>query len=43
MDLILKIFDFLLHIDTYLADIIQQYGTLTYAILFVVIFIERCV
>jgi membrane-associated protein len=40
MDFILKIFDFLLHIDTYLADIIQRYGAWTLALLFIVIFME---
>ncbi len=33
-------FDMLLHMDEYLAQIINQFGTLTYALLFVVIFIE---
>jgi membrane-associated protein len=32
--------DMLLHMDEYMAQIIQQYGALTYGILFVVIFIE---
>ena len=32
--------DLILHIDDYLAMFIQQYGTLTYAILFVIIFCE---
>ena len=35
-----SILDFILHIDTYLGQFIQQYGTLTYAILFAVIFCE---
>jgi membrane-associated protein len=35
-----SIVDFVLHIDRYLGIFIQQYGTLTYAILFVVIFCE---
>lgn len=35
-----NIIDFLLHVDRYLGEFIQQYGTLTYAILFVVIFCE---
>jgi membrane-associated protein len=34
------IIGFLLHIDVYLTQIIQQYGTLTYIILFLVIFVE---
>jgi membrane-associated protein len=40
MDLINKILDIALHLDRYLSAIIQQYGLWTYAILFVVIFIE---
>ncbi|HUT07336.1 MAG TPA: DedA family protein [Candidatus Latescibacteria bacterium] len=40
MELINKILDFALHLDKYLSAIIQQYGLWTYAILFVVIFIE---
>ncbi len=32
--------DFLIHLDVYLGQIISTYGILTYAILFVVIFIE---
>ena len=40
MELINKIIDIALHLDRYLSAIIQQYGLWTYAILFVVIFIE---
>ena len=40
MELIDKIIDIALHLDRYLSAIIQQYGLWTYAILFVVIFIE---
>jgi membrane-associated protein len=40
MDIIKKIIDIALHLDRYLSAIIQQYGLWTYAILFVVIFIE---
>jgi membrane-associated protein len=40
MELIKKILDIALHLDRYLSAIIQQYGLWTYAILFVVIFIE---
>jgi membrane-associated protein len=35
-----KIVDIVLHLDRYLSAIIQQYGLWTYAILFVVIFVE---
>lgn len=34
------IVDFILHIDSHLAEIISQYGVVTYAILFGIIFIE---
>jgi len=40
MDLIKFLVDLILHLDKYLAAIIQQYGTLTYLLLFVVIFCE---
>jgi membrane-associated protein len=40
MDIVKKIIDIALHLDRYLSAIIQQYGLWTYAILFVVIFIE---
>ncbi|MEI2692170.1 MAG: DedA family protein [Anaerolineae bacterium] len=40
MDLISQLFDFILHIDTYLSQIIAQYGAWTLAVLFVIIFIE---
>jgi membrane-associated protein len=32
--------DFLLHVDVYLTDFVKQYGTLTYGILFGIIFAE---
>jgi len=35
-----EIFDFLLHVDSHLEQIIASYGTLTYAILFLIIFAE---
>jgi membrane-associated protein len=40
MDLIRQLVDFILHIDEHLKIIIEQYGTLTYAILFLIIFCE---
>jgi membrane-associated protein len=40
MELVKKLIDIALHLDKYLSAIIQQYGLWTYAILFVVIFIE---
>jgi membrane-associated protein len=40
MDFIMTLIDFVLHIDTYLSDIIANYGAWTYALLFVVVFLE---
>ncbi|MCX7772932.1 MAG: DedA family protein [Clostridia bacterium] len=40
MDIITHLINFILHIDVYLAQIVQQYGVLTYVILFVIIFCE---
>jgi len=40
MDLIHQFVDFFLHLDKHLGDIIQNYGTLTYGILFAIIFCE---
>lgn len=37
---IVSIIDFILHIDVHLAEIISQYGVITYAILFGIIFVE---
>jgi membrane-associated protein len=40
MDWILKIIDFILHVDVYLNDFILRYGGWTYGLLFFVIFLE---
>ena len=40
MELLQTIFDFFLHLDVYLNEIIQNYGVWTYALLFLVIFME---
>jgi len=40
MELLKKILDIALHLDKYLSAVIQQYGLWTYAILFLVIFVE---
>ncbi|MGR9088015.1 MAG: DedA family protein [Gammaproteobacteria bacterium] len=40
MDYLALILDFVLHINTHLAAIFAQYGTLTYIILFAIIFCE---
>ncbi len=40
MELLRQFVDFFLHLDTHLAEIIADYGTWTYAILFLIIFVE---
>lgn len=40
MDLFNQAFDFLLHINSHLAAIFSEYGTITYAILFLIVFCE---
>jgi membrane-associated protein len=40
MGFLLKVVDFVLHVDVYLSDIISNYGAWTYGILFFVIFME---
>lgn len=40
MEIIKNIIDFVLHIDVHLGAIISQYGVITYAILFGIIFVE---
>ncbi|HSI10222.1 MAG: DedA family protein [Rariglobus sp.] len=40
IDLIKKLIDFILHIDTHLSEIIRDYGVWTYGVLFLIIFAE---
>jgi membrane-associated protein len=40
MEFLVKIFDIFLHLDVYMGQILTDYGTWTYSILFVVIFLE---
>jgi membrane-associated protein len=40
MDIISTIIDYILHLEKYLGGIIQEYGAWTYALLFLVIFLE---
>lgn len=40
MEIVSQILDFFLHLDQHLAHIISEYGTLTYVILFLIIFVE---
>ena len=40
MDLIHWFVDFFLHLDQHLAEVIQRYGTSTYALLFLIVFME---
>ncbi len=40
MTLLFNLIDFIIHIDKYLALIIQNYGLFTYIILFIIIFLE---
>ncbi|MFH0749921.1 MAG: DedA family protein [Candidatus Gottesmanbacteria bacterium] len=40
MDVIMNLVNFILHIDTHLAQLVLTYGTVTYAILFGIVFIE---
>ncbi|WP_373515629.1 DedA family protein [Persicitalea sp.] len=40
MEIISQIVDFFLHLDKHLFDIIEEYGTLTYLILFLIVFAE---
>jgi membrane-associated protein len=40
MEFLHQALDFFLHLDRHLADLLTQYGTLTYGILFLIIFVE---
>ena len=40
MQLLAQLFDFILHIDRHLSEIIVDYGTWTYLVLFTIVFIE---
>ncbi len=40
MEIIQQIIDFILHVDVYLAELVANYGTWVYAILFLIIFCE---
>ena len=40
MELVINFFDILLHLDTYLHEVILQYGNWTYLIFFIIIFCE---
>jgi membrane-associated protein len=40
MDLLMQLFDFVLHVDRYLETFVSQYGLWVYALLFLIIFVE---
>ena len=40
MDILFTLIDFILHIDRYLQDFVQAYGTLVYALVFAIVFVE---
>ena len=40
MEFITWLISFIMHIDRHLVEIIQQYGTLTYFIMFLIVFCE---
>jgi membrane-associated protein len=40
MELIQTLIDFILHLDKHLANIVTEYGTLSYVILFLIVFVE---
>ena len=40
MDILKAMLDFIIHLDVHLTDLVNQYGVLTYAILFFIVFAE---
>lgn len=40
MEILISLFEFILHIDKHLGEIINNYGALSYAILFLIVFAE---
>ena len=40
MDILLFLFDFILHVDVHLSEFVQNYGAWVYALLFLIIFVE---
>jgi len=40
MEIIIQFFDFFVHLDTYIAGIVKEFGALTYLLLFGIIFLE---
>ncbi len=40
MDVLLFLIDFILHVDKHLKEFVEAYGTLVYALLFLIVFVE---
>lgn len=40
MDILISLFDFIIHIDRHLALLVQEHGTWVYLVLFVIVFVE---
>ena len=40
MDILISLFDFILHIDRYLATLVQEHGAWVYLVLFLIVFVE---
>lgn len=40
MDILLQLIDFIVHVDVHLREFVAQYGALTYALLFAIVFVE---